>query len=389
VHTDGQEETADATPHTEHGKIMGTPYYISPEAIQGKPVDERSEIYACGIMMYEMLTGSVPFRDRSVKGLFRKHLFDIPPPIAEIAPEVSLDVANLTYRAIEKKPSNRYTNMGKLVEALSGIQQGWRMAGELEERKRLSIEMAKVLTSTTRVEPRRHSARRMVTTGILLVALVAALVWVGRWIVALDEIGVLPDASWSRGHPASTFGEIGAVRPPAPDEARYRLMVQDPILASTIRVRVRASAFDAGDAAYAIRGASVLLKGVVDVDPEGVEFLRVDAAASVRLNLPFTITDRADGTPLLKFAQLEEGRTVDLTGIVVRIEKKEGRVHLLVGETKDRILRVVRTSRNAPDGRVLEVGDEIEVSGKLARGGDVPAVWRVLTKEEDLKLYRR
>jgi len=88
--------------------LMGTPDYISPEQVKGKRGDGRSDIYAAGVMLYEMLTGEVPFKGPNPFAIMNDRLLNYPVPARELNPEITPQMQEIIYRAIERDPSNRY-----------------------------------------------------------------------------------------------------------------------------------------------------------------------------------------------------------------------------------------------------------------------------------------
>jgi len=89
-------------------QTMGTPDYISPEQVKGKRGDARSDIYALGVMLYEMLTGKVPFTGSNAFLIMNDRLLNNPVPPREIEPEISPQLQEIIYRALERDPNNRY-----------------------------------------------------------------------------------------------------------------------------------------------------------------------------------------------------------------------------------------------------------------------------------------
>jgi serine/threonine-protein kinase len=89
---------------------MGTPDYISPEQVKGKRGDGRSDIYAAGVMLYEMLTGEVPFKGPNPFVIMNDRLLNYPVPPRELNPEITPQMQEIIYRAIEREPSNRYAH---------------------------------------------------------------------------------------------------------------------------------------------------------------------------------------------------------------------------------------------------------------------------------------
>ena len=97
---------------------MGTPDYISPEQVRGKRGDARSDIYALGVMLYEMLTGVVPFSGPNPFAVMNDRLLNQPEPPREIEPSISLQLQEIVYRAMEREPKNRYASAREMAHDL-------------------------------------------------------------------------------------------------------------------------------------------------------------------------------------------------------------------------------------------------------------------------------
>jgi len=101
------------------GNIFGTPHYISPEqAKRSADAVPQSDLYSLGIILYEVLTGTVPFNDPSPASIALQHITQFPPPPRSLNPEISLPVEAVILKALEKKPQNRYQSGAKLMSAL-------------------------------------------------------------------------------------------------------------------------------------------------------------------------------------------------------------------------------------------------------------------------------
>jgi len=118
-------------------QTMGTPDYISPEQVKGKRGDARSDIYALGVMLYEMLTGKVPFTGSNAFTIMNDRLLNNPIPPREIDPTISPQLQEVIYRAIERDPKNRYASAREFAHDLEHLDEvGVAERPELREWKR-------------------------------------------------------------------------------------------------------------------------------------------------------------------------------------------------------------------------------------------------------------
>lgn len=103
---------------TQAGTIIGTPQYMSPEQCQGLSLDPRSDIYSIGILLYEILTGTVPFDGESTLQVVYNQLHVIPRSIKELSPDIPEPLAKVIMRALEKEPNDRQSSAIELSEEL-------------------------------------------------------------------------------------------------------------------------------------------------------------------------------------------------------------------------------------------------------------------------------
>ena len=105
------------------GKAMGSVHYISPEQAKGDETDCTSDIYSVGVMMYEMLSGHLPFDAEDVVEVAIKQISDQPKPLHEIAPDVPNALVEITEKAMAKLPQNRYASAREMLQALDAYVQ--------------------------------------------------------------------------------------------------------------------------------------------------------------------------------------------------------------------------------------------------------------------------
>jgi len=136
---------------TEEGSIIGTAQYLSPEQAQGAPVTPASDLYSVGIVLYELLTGSVPFAGESPVELAMKHLSKVPEPPSRIRPEVPRDLDFVVMRALAKAPSERYQSADEMDADLARVARGVAVSPETEEAATAII--AQPITAATVAQP--------------------------------------------------------------------------------------------------------------------------------------------------------------------------------------------------------------------------------------------
>jgi eukaryotic-like serine/threonine-protein kinase len=124
---------AGASQMTEAGSIMGTAQYLSPEQARGAPVTASSDLYSVGIVLYEMLTGKVPFTGDSAIEIAMKHLNDAPKPPSKIRPEIPDELDQVVLRALAKNPEDRYQSAEEFSEDLHRVEAGLPLAPETAE----------------------------------------------------------------------------------------------------------------------------------------------------------------------------------------------------------------------------------------------------------------
>jgi eukaryotic-like serine/threonine-protein kinase len=141
-----------ASQMTEAGSIVGTAQYLSPEQARGAPVDPRSDLYSLGIVLYEMLTGKVPFTGDTPVEIAMKHLSQVPEPPSALRPEVPHDLDAVVMRALAKDPDQRYGSAEEMDADLARVARGVAVSRETEEAMTQVLSGVGAATAATMVQ---------------------------------------------------------------------------------------------------------------------------------------------------------------------------------------------------------------------------------------------
>lgn len=137
---------------TVEGTTTGTPSYMSPEQALGERGDERSDIYSLGAVLYQLVTGRLPFEGDTMYGLIMQHINDPPPPASRINPDVPQEVEQIICKSMEKEPANRYRTAGELAADLEAVLRGEQVEVDLSTRPLLDISQAMASLTKSRIK---------------------------------------------------------------------------------------------------------------------------------------------------------------------------------------------------------------------------------------------
>ena len=172
---EGDRTTKETQSVTQDGRIVGTVAYMSPEQAQGLPVDHRSDIFALGILLYEMATGERPFRGNTNLSVLSSILKDTPRPASELRDDVPKPLARMIQRALEKRPEDRYQSASDLRRDLEDLKRdvdsGELVLGTTAGRQRLLV---------TGGPKRRWALPVAIGTALLVVAAMAGVFFRGQ-----------------------------------------------------------------------------------------------------------------------------------------------------------------------------------------------------------------
>ena len=185
------------------GVAVGTPSYMAPEQCRGEPVDASVDIYACGIVLFEMLTGKKPLTDDDPLVTVRKQIDERPPRLADIAPGEYGQLEQIVARALEKKPADRFRSAAAMSEALGAVLRGRaapestlvlpKAAPQIEAEP--SSEMIPI-TLASSVSVKRPTAPRSRSSPLAIVFALAAVAGAGALLV--HELSDMRESGTSR-----------------------------------------------------------------------------------------------------------------------------------------------------------------------------------------------
>jgi serine/threonine-protein kinase len=187
---------------TQTGTVLGTSDYIAPEQARGQKVDPKTDIYSLGVVLYELLTGEVPFEGDNFVAVAMRHVNEPPPSVLERRPDIPLRVDLAIQRAMAKDPADRYESMDGFCAELEAC---------LHELDGQGDEGATMIASP-QPKPRRARPRRARTVPImpLLLALLAALLVLGgAYLLFRDGNGAGPLARATPSKPVKLSGVLG------------------------------------------------------------------------------------------------------------------------------------------------------------------------------------
>jgi serine/threonine-protein kinase len=186
---------------TEAGSILGTAQYLAPEQAKGYPVDERSDLYSVGVVLYEMLTGTVPFSGDSAVTVALKHVNEVPVEPAELVPGLPYSLNQIVLKAMAKDPADRYQSAAEFGRDLRSAREGgpvqaaaFDAGGERTRVMTAGMAGAETGMQTSVLDqappPRRKKSKWPLILVIVLLAIIAAVAVAMWWTMSGNKTAV-------------------------------------------------------------------------------------------------------------------------------------------------------------------------------------------------------
>ena len=372
-----------ASQMTEAGSIVGTAQYLSPEQARGAPVDQRSDIYSVGIVLYELLTGQLPFTGETPLEIAMKHLSEIPKPPSSLRPEISPDLDMVVLRALAKDPDERFDSAEDMDAELARVASGSAVTAETADAATAVLAGAGIAESAPTMISRRpvvaprppqrqyreqeyydYEPRRRrpfwpwLLTGLLLLGALVAGVYV--WQQIQDEI--------QEAKPVAVPLVEGMRAPQAKRRILDAGLKPRQVLESSDSVPRGLVIRQSPDAGERIQKGNVVRyfvstgKPRVDV-PEVVGARESDAVATLRAAglVPKVVDIFSDESAGIVIAQDPKGGTSIVQGSDVRINVSKGPqqtgIPNVLGQSYDSAARALREAGFTPVRRDVEAGD--------------------------------
>ncbi len=181
---------------TSTGALLGTPHYMSPEQCQGMKLDGRSDLYSFGVILYELLCGSLPFEAENTLSMLFKHVRDNPINIKQVMPELPQSIADVVMKLLEKQPKNRYQSAKEFAQVFSETVQSnpiTRNTNSISTEKIVYVDVPRPQNIV--VENVAPSTNPFVKYAVSSIAIVLIFSIFGIWKMSSSEVNIVNSSS--------------------------------------------------------------------------------------------------------------------------------------------------------------------------------------------------
>ncbi|MCK4759885.1 MAG: protein kinase [Candidatus Aminicenantes bacterium] len=189
---------------TDDGIMVGTPEYMSPEQVKGEEADHRSDIYSFGIILFEMVTGKIPFEGDTSFSIAFKHKTEIPPDPREFNTQIPEELNTVILKCLEKEKEERHQSIGEMFSELDKIE------------KEISTDERAFPRKKTRVETPRKRMQRLWIAGILLsgaIIIVLGYLFLGQFLQKKEpRTGIISGIKWENSIAVLPFRDLSLER---------------------------------------------------------------------------------------------------------------------------------------------------------------------------------
>lgn len=282
------------------GRVMGTPEYMSPEQCAGRGVDHRTDIYSLGVMLYEMITGTLPFQDPDLAKLVRMQMLEPPPPPTQVRPDLEIPLAleAVILRCLAKEKQARFQTMAEVAAALRAIEP------QREEAPRAAPAIPVVdPRATTRSGPQSTARPRWIVPALALAAL--AVVAVG--VIVLEGATSPEDAV----APVEAPPPLPAARLTAPEPPPEPARREEPPARSTVVEPARGITVESEPASVQVFDAEGALLGDTPLAlprPSQGERIAIELRASGYAPQPVMLSELSGERVLVRLEPRASGR---------------------------------------------------------------------------------
>jgi len=167
----GIARSLEAKEMTGAGVMIGTPEYMSPEQVEGKPADVRSDIYALGVILFELITGRPPFEGETSLAIAHKHRYEPAPDPRTLNPQIPLSLSRLILRCLEKAKERRFQTTAELLKDLAAVEETLLPTAERAPTPSTRRKPTVSKTITVKITPRKFIIPAAALTAVVIAAL--------------------------------------------------------------------------------------------------------------------------------------------------------------------------------------------------------------------------